>query len=86
MILIQSHTRGISSHPVLDLLDQNAEDYNFRVIWSLIIQILIIPPYNPKHYHWMHTTRTQISIGAVQDKDILIEQSPNYSIEHSTVT
>ena len=37
----------------------------------------------PRHYQWIYAkgyaTRTQISIGGVQDQDTLIEQSPNYS-------
>jgi len=51
-----------------------------------IIQMLVNPPF--KHlsntlsldlYAKGYATRTQISIGSVQDLDTLIEQSPNYS-------
>ena len=37
----------------------------------------------PRYYQWIYAkvyaTRTWISIGGVQDRDTLIEQSPNYS-------
>ena len=55
------------------------------IICSLIIQILIKPPYKhfPRYYQWIYAkvnvTRTRISIGGVQDRDTLIEQSANYS-------
>ena len=37
----------------------------------------------PRYYQWIYAnvyvTRTRISIGGVQDRDTLIEQSANYS-------
>ena len=56
------------------------------IILSLIIQILIKPPYKrlyKVYYQWIYdkvyATRTRISIGGLQDRDTLIEQSANYS-------